>query len=254
MFELSTLVFEVLWEALELPPMPARIVVDQHGADSEERRRFVRRAEEEVRRGGWGTLREVKPQLAALLAVLAEHDRGLGWRELIGERRRAYLVERGEVAVQAIIAGERVRLARLRANHLVHALLYLLPEARPGSGRPVSVPTQTYQHAIQLAMEGKGAVEQRGLLRRAGVRPDQAEQLETVSRTTVNTGSISAYRGRRGQVKLAGSLAYTDTTAGRYLIVQRPDRAGVDYTSIVPADAKVLQRHVAEMLGTAAGW
>lgn len=254
MYVLSTLVFEVLWEALALPPMPGRIAVDQHGKDEEERRGYLRQAGEQVARQRLGSVREVKPALAELLELLATHDRALGWRELVGQRRRAYLAERGQTGVVAIVEGERIQISRQRANFLVPGLLHLLPPMPAGNGRAVSVPTETYQHAIQLAVDGKGTMEQRRLLRKAGVRGDQAEQLELLGRTTINTGAISVHRGKRGEVKLTGSLAYTDTSHGRYVILQRPDRSGVSYTSIMPADGKVLQRHVADLLGTAVAW
>ena len=254
MYVFSTLVFEVLWETLRLPLMPARIAVDQHGMNEEERRRFVREAEAEITRLRIGSLREVKPGLADLLGVLARHDRALGWRELVGSRHRAYLAASGSFAAQAIIVGEQVQVSRQHADHLITSLLGLLPAVPLGRGRAFSIPVEAYQRAVQLAADGKGTMEQRNLLRGAGVRADQAEQLELMTRTTVNTGSISVHRGKNGAVTLAGSLAYTDTTRGRYLLLQRPDRAGNSYMSIVPADEKVLNRHIAELLGTAVPW
>jgi hypothetical protein len=248
MVTMSTLVFEVLWEALRLPWMPVLLAVDQHGVDEEERRRYVAKAEAELARSRLGTLREVNPELSDLLGILGRHGRGLGWRELSGRRRRAYVAARGSVAAGAVIDGEQVSLSGLHSDHMTSWLLNLLPAAKPGVGSAYSIPTDVYRQGVQLAVDGKGSVAQRTWLRSAGVRGDQANRLEVLTRTTLNTAAISVHRGKPGEAKLVGSLAYTDTTQGRYLLVQRPDSAGNSYTSIIPADPKVIRHHIVELM------
>lgn len=245
---MSTLVFEVLWEALRLPLMPVSLAVDQHGVDEEERRRYVAEAEAEMARSRLGTLREVEPELADLLEILGRHGRGLGWREMSGQRRRAYVAARGPVAAGALIDGERVSLSSLHSDHMTTWFLNLLPEARSGVGSAYSIPTDVYQRGVQLAVDGKGSVAQRRWLRSAGVRGDQANQLEVLTRTTLNTAAISVHRGKYGEAKLIGSLAYTDTTQGRYLLLQRPDNAGNSYTTIIPADTRVIRHHITGLM------
>lgn len=244
------LVFEVLWEALSLPAMPARIAVDQHGVNEEERRHYRQQAEAEMARLGLGTLRDVNPKVSDLLELLASHSRGVGWRELLGHQRRAYAAARGSMAAWALLDNGLVSVSTVNPDRLINQILDVLPALPAGVGSAYSIPTDVYQRGVQIAVDGKGSTAQRQWLRNAGVHHHQADQLEVLTRTTFNTGSISVHRGKHGKTKLVGSLAYTDTQRGRYLLLQRPDRAGNSYTTIIPADTIVIRHHIAEIMQT----
>jgi hypothetical protein len=91
------------------------------------------------------------------------------------------------------------------------------------------------------ATDGSAA---RDVLRTAGVPGNDIERLLTLGRQAVAFGSIGVHRGSHGDVKLAGSLGYSDTPTGRYAIVRRDDHAGRSHTTVIPADPGALRSRV----------
>jgi EspG family len=242
LFTLSVLLFEVLWEELRLPPMPAPIAVVQHGATLEERARIRVAALAEADRLGLGTPPRLDGWLAASFDLLARHTRAVSLRELAGLRRRAYAVSDGPRGALAVVQGDRVSVSAIRGEYVVDELLALLPPLPAGPGGAVAVPSGVFELAMQSYTDGSSAA--RDALRAAGLNGKDAARLLTVGRQALSSGSIGLYQGAFGDVRLLGSMAYADTADGRYAIVRRADHAGRPYTSVIPTDLQGLRRRV----------
>lgn len=254
MFTISTTVYEVIWETLRLPAMPVRITIDQHGDTAAERERIRAAALAQAERLGLGRAPNLDAGLAALLALLADHDQAVDLRELNGRRRSAIAVASGRRGAMAAIEGEQIAIAPISGDHLVTEMLQLLPARRQGAGRTCSVRSGVLKHAMKALAVSTDSHRARTILRDNGVRDGDVEQLLHTARTGTESGSIGVYRrqpDRPGLPNPIGSLAYTDTPQGRYLVLRRADRAGDSYTTVIPTDLTGLRRRIQELLSAA---
>lgn len=248
MFTFSTTVYEVLWEALRLPPMPARIRIIQHGTTQDERRRLRAAALDEAARLGLGRPPDLDDRLVDLLDLLARHRRAVSLRELAGHRRRGYAAASGRYGALAVIEGDQVSIGGISGDHLADELLNLLPPLPAGPGRAMALPSTAFETAMKAYTDTSDSSSARDVLRAAGVGGKDIERLLTIGREAVGHGSIGVHQGEHGDVRLVGSLAYTDTPQGRYAIARRDDHAGQSHTSIIPTDVTGLRRRMHELL------
>jgi len=248
LFTFSTTVFEVLWEALRLPPMPAPIAVAQHGATFDERTQVRAAALAEAIRLGVGAPPELDYRLADLLDLMAHHTRAVSLRELAGWRRRAHAAANGRHGALAVIQGDRVSMFAIAGDHLAGELLALLPPLPAGPGRAVSAPSGAFEAAMTAYAHTSDSSAARDVLRAAGVSGKDIERLLMIGREAVGSGSIGVHKGPCGDVTLVGSLSYTDTARGRYAIMCRADHAGRSHTSVIPTDVHGLRRRLNDLL------
>jgi len=252
-FTISTTMFEVLWEALRLPPMPPRLAVRQHGTTLDERNELRDRTLADAARRGLRHPHRTDRDLAGLLDLLARHDRGVSLRELTNRRRRAYAAADGPYGAIGVIQDCQVSLYAVPGDHLVAELLKLLPRLPAGAGGAVSLPTTVFEAAMAAYSDPRDSTDARRVLTDAGVGGKHVERLLATARDLVDTGSIGVHTGRHTTVALTGSLGYTDTTSGRYTITRRDDHAGRSHTTVAPTDPDTLRRRVIELLGGRAG-
>ena len=254
MFAISTTIFEVLWDELRLPPMPARITIAQHGATLTDRVRIRDAALAEAQRLGLGRPPHLDRRLTDLLGVLARHERAVSLRELAGHRRRAYAAAGGRHGAMGVIHRERVSVHAIPGDHLARELLAMLPDLPAGPGSAVSVPSTAFDAAMPAYTDARDSAEARRILHDAGVGGRDLERLLTIARDTVNCGSIGVHKREHNNAKFVGSLGYADTSRGRYAIVRRDDRAGRSYTTVIPTDIDGLHKRLQRLLGVDAGW
>lgn len=248
MFSFSTTAYEVSWESLQLPAMPVRLAVDQHGRTAPARQRVRAAALAELRQLGLGQPPDLDHRLVAMLTLLARHDRAVDLRELAGRERSAVAVTSGGRGVLAAIEGQQIAIRAVSGDHIVAELLGLLPPAPPGRGRACSVRSDVLQHAMAALSTGTDNHQARVILREAGIRGGDVEHLLHTARSGVGASSIGVHRTARGRLRLVGTVAYTDTPGGRYITIRRDDPAGRSYTSLVPVDATGLRRHIQDLL------
>jgi hypothetical protein len=234
--------------------MPARIAVEQTGVTLAARSRVRAAALAEAERLGVGVPPGLDHRLAGLLDLLAHHTRAVSLRELAGRRRRAYAAASGRYGAMAVIHGDQVSIDTVSGDHLASELLTLLAPLPAGPGRAVSLPSNAFESAMTAYAHTTDSSEARRVLRAAGIGGKDIERLLTIGREADSSGSIGAHRGERDDVKLIGSIAYADTSRGRYAIGRRNDRAGRSHTTIAPTDLNDLRRRLHDLLGTDARW
>jgi hypothetical protein len=248
LFTLSTTVFEVLWEALRLPPMPAAVAVAQHGATLDERARIEAAALDEAGRLGLD-----EPPVPGLLELLARHSRAASLRELAGRRRRAYAAAHERRGALAVVERDRVSIGPVAGDHVVTELLALLAPLPAGPGRAVTLPATAFRAGLAAYADGRDSTAARGVLAAAGVSGKDIERLLTIGRESVGSGSIGVHAGEPGGAALVGSLGYVDIARGRYAIVRGTDHAARPHVSLVPVDHDGLRARLHVLLAGARG-
>jgi EspG family len=248
MFRFSIKVYDVLWEVLGLPPMPARIAVAQTGSTLAERSLVRAAALAETQQLGLGQPPEVDQRLIDLLDLLARHTRAVSMREIAGRCRRAYAAASGRYGALGVIEGDEVSIVPIFGDHLASELLRLLVPLPARPGRAVSMPSSIFTAAMQAYDDPIDSSQAHGILRNAGLDAKDIERVLTIGRQTIGSGSIGVHKGERESVKLIDSLGYIDARQGRYAIVERDDQAGQAYISVVPTDLDGLRKRIHKLL------
>jgi hypothetical protein len=226
---LSTVEFDVAWEALGLGHTPVVLNIPSPGRTHTERRRLVADA--------WAAMRHRG------LADTAGTDPGLGrlLRRLARPAARIELRAWGAVPLRAVAAGDAEEgvLARRRGDtvtvqpcaSLPAAIVRALPPAPAGPGQSVVVPTAAL-----------------GPSPGAGARPGDGTAAARILRQIDGRAQIGVVVADQWGVlhREPALLGTLDGPRGRYLVTH--DGA---WTTITPADARRLRQRVGDLLARA---
>lgn len=239
---LTTVEFDVVWEALGLGPTPVVLQLASPGRTHTERRRIVA--------GAWKAL----------------HARGPAWlsgvehllRVLAAPSVRAEVRAWGRATVRGVAAtgpDDAVVLARRREDAVVlepcpslpSAVVGLLPPAAPGPGRAAVVPT-----ASLVAAAGRPtSAGLRADLIDHGAAPDDAGPLARMLHGVDGRAQVGVLAADRWGVlrRLPDVLEILDGPRGRYLVTRTAD----GWTTVAPTDARRLRHRVGELLAGGPG-
>lgn len=282
---LTPMMFDFLWEELQLGEYPYPLTVPSHGETMDERASLRHQVDGQLRASGLkNPYGELEPVLHGSLLLLAFNTTSID---------AVHLLEAGSAPVSVLAAADGthgvlaahdergIRLRRIEPDGLVGEVLGLLPNAPRGTARSitlsldealrtqparVTVPSRTQAESQQpSAKKSRFGLSKQLLGLGTSTEPEPERTRKPLSERTAGSakedyallaaeprdrgGQIAANaRGESGTKHRAPVLAWFDTVSGRYLSMSRPGADGQDWVSIAGADAATLRRRVVELL------
>lgn len=244
---LSTLEFDVLWEHLGLGEMPLVLRVPSPGRTFTERRQLIGSAWRDLERRGLGRSVEPLPTLVGMLQVLATADQEIDGRFGATRGVRLLVAAAGDNAVFAVLSKHGLTLSQIPATGLAHHALSVLPNAGAGPGASITVRSTELDEA---AAEAATPAEFDLALRRRGVPARDAGILRLMVTKVQRHGQFGASaRTRLGhRCRAPHVIGFVDTEAGRYIQMRRTTTDGTAWSTISPADNRLLAQRLSELL------
>jgi hypothetical protein len=245
---LSTLEFDVLWEHLGLGEMPLVLTVPSPGRTRGERAVLVDRAWRSLADRGLGRPAGADPEVERLLRLLARPGREIDGRLWIRLRSLRLLIGgSGADAVFATLADDQVSVRPAAASGLAREALSVLPPGPAGPGESVTLPSADLEAAA--ADSATPEEFERQLLAR-GVRAQDAVALRTMVTKARRQGQFGASaRDRWGRrVRAQRVISFFDNPKGRYLQLRRTAPSGEAWSTISPADHRLLLGQLDDLL------
>ncbi|HEX4704233.1 MAG TPA: ESX secretion-associated protein EspG [Pseudonocardiaceae bacterium] len=248
---LSTLEFDVLWEAQRFPRRHVVLDVPSPGVTTNQRADLVRTAWVALTERGLADRGRAEPELADRLALLAYPERSVdGWiwtdREIRGLAAQA-----GRQAMLGVVDRDEVWLIPARDSSFVEAAVSMAGECPGGYGRSINLPQDTL-HAADLAADGdpKALIVQ---LEERDVPLGQAQILARMFAGITGRGQFGAERTVSGRNTRRANrvVAFHDTDSGRYLYLTRPSADGRIWATVTPSDNRGIANSVWELLDEA---
>lgn len=245
---LSPLEFDVLWEALDLPPKHVALNVPSPGMTHTERRELVAQAWRSLEERGLADGTRPDGDLLDRLTLLAHPELSIDSWVWTDRQISALTVVSGDGVAMCVLDGDEVWLIPARDTALVEAAVSIAGELVPGPGRSVSVPSEVLQDADT---EAKGDLHRFiRALDEHGVDLSDAQVLANMLSGSVLRGQVGVEHRRRDQrvARADRIVAFHDTPAGRYLYLRKPSTDGRQWSTVTPADNRRLAASVQELL------
>jgi hypothetical protein len=245
---LSTLEFDVLWEAERLPDRHVALDVPSPGETHTERAALVRQAFEELEQRGLAKNNRAVPELADWLALLAFPQTSIDSWVWTDHQISSLAVTGSGTGLLAVVEPNEVWLIPARDTAIADAAVSIAGVVPAGRGFSVSVATELLQAADARAHGSTG--ELAGALKESGVPASDANTLAAMLSGMGTRGQFGAERRQRDQqIRRADRVvAFHDTPDGRYGYLARRNRSGQSWSTITPADNTMLAQWVRELL------
>ncbi|MBP2339716.1 hypothetical protein JOF41_005894 [Saccharothrix coeruleofusca] len=246
---LSTLEFDVAWEAERLTRRNVALDVPSPGVTHTERARLVDQAWESLQARGLAARRRLDPELADAFALLANPQVSVDiWIWVDRRKIKGLAAASGEDAVLGVVDGDEVWLIEARASALAEAAVSVAGEVPAGYGRSISLPNDLLRAAADEA--GRNADKLVLALERRGLPLHEAQELAAMCDGMGTRGQFGAERARAGgpPARAGRVVAWHDTPSGRYLHQVRPSSDGRSWSTITPIDNARLAGCVWELL------
>ncbi|GLZ33274.1 ESX secretion-associated protein EspG [Lentzea sp. NBRC 105346] len=235
---LSTLEFDVAWEAERLPKRNVALDVPSPGMTYEERAQYVARAWESLEGRGLASRGRVVPELADGFALLANPQMSIDIWIKADRSITGVAAASGDEAILAVIDGEEVWLIEARATALAEAAVSVAGEMPAGYGRSISAPYEAITKASAKA--GRNAPDLIMALEEQGIRLGDAQELAGMVDGMSVVGQFGVERGGRRADRV---VAFHDNPSGRFLRLLRGD-----WCTVTPADNHRLASCIWELL------
>lgn len=239
---ISTLAYDVLWEAEQLGPRHTTLSMPSSLYTDEERRGRLRDALDWLRQRGLAERGLPHPDLRDTLHLLARCDQEFyGWITLDSEHQiGAVAAVRGAEAVLAVLDGDSLALTPIRPDSACDVLIGQLPPVPAAAGRSISVPEREYSDDS----EGTQPAEGFSVMVRSTTNSD-ADRLRRLMREP-RTGAGQLYVATRDRFgkrhRCERPLAYIDTPGGRWLTLVEANSTGDRWIVASPATPADLAR------------
>lgn len=251
-FELSHQAFYEVWKYFELGTKPLTLNVLPQGVVQSERKEAEDRAWDELRRLGIND-RDRADDIYGLLLPLQRYERtfDITYRYLVdGEdcRKSGMVAEARGSATLALRSEKSVRLAGMRPDSMMRALLGVLPEIQAGPGKGVSLRSAQFDEAAAGAGSSNRAMSE-GLVRR-GVRKEDARNLVEMAGSKRIAfaqfgASIMDTHGRR---RRAAMVTNCFATASGWYMMEESRRGSEPWTTFAPTDKARMRSRVQDLL------
>lgn len=244
---ISALEFDVLWEHLRLGEMPLVLRVPSPGRTYTERRELVAEVWQALEARSLGRRLSVDERLARLLWLLDQPDQEVDGRLGASRGMRVLVAARGDAAVFATLSKRGLMLAEAPVTGLAREALSWLPPVAAGVGESVTVRSAVLDAA---AAEADTAEEFEFALCGHGMRVRDAAILRGMMTGVRRQGQFgAAARNRWGHRRRAPHVVgFFDTDAGRYLQVRAATEDGESWSTVSPADNRLLVQQVEALL------
>lgn len=248
---LSSLEFDVLWEAERLPARHVALNVPSPGATHSERAELIESAWGSLNERGLASGRRASGDLLDTIGVLANPQACVDVWAWTDRRISALVASSGGHATLAVVDGEEVWLIPARDTALAESAVSVIGELGAGVGQSISLP-----HAVLVEADAEAGVDAHALvtaLEDRGIELWRAQELAGMFLGAVARGQFGAQRrGSDGKMRRASRVAaFHDTDAGRYLFQLRRNADGQDWATVTPADNRLLAQRVWELLDEA---
>jgi EspG family len=244
---ISALEFDVLWEHLRLAEMPLVLRVPSPGRTYTERRELVARAWQSLADRGLGRQLTVADRLAQLLRLLEYPDREIDGRFGATKGVRLLVAATGDDAVFALLTKRDLTLVEIPATGLAREALAALPAVPAGPGESITMRAEDLDAAAASATSPEAfelALCRRGLSTRdAGVLRTMLGNVQRQGQFGAAARNRWSHRRRAPHV-----IGFFDTTAGRYLQLRQTAPDGTAWSTISPADTRMLTSQLSDLL------
>lgn len=246
---LSTVEFDVLWEAERLGSRHVALSTPSPGRTHAERAEVVQKAWHSLADRGLARGNRADGDLLDLMGMLANPVVSIDVWAWADHQVSGLAVSTGTYAVLGIVDGGEFWLVPARSSTLAESAVSVIGELTPGVGQTVSLPHQVLVDAATQA--GGDAHALITALQDRGMPLFQAQELAGMLFGQVARGQFGAERrGKGGTTRRAERVvAFHDTDAGRYLMQREQNSDGVDWCTVTPADNALLAERVWELLG-----
>lgn len=253
--ELSEQAFHLAWQHFRLGTKPLLLNVLPEGITERQRRDAEQRAEQELRRLGFGD-RDAEDDISGVFFPLNHYRNSfdLVYRYLTeqGEHRRTALAAVGPGSAALVVREDGVvRMRQLRSDDVPHrAVVGVLSGLSPGPGKAVSVPSEQLDAAAGEAGDSDRAMRE-ALLRR-GVRRDDASALvDMAGGERVGYAQFGAAQmDQRGNRFRSGTVSNCFATAKGWYLMEETRRSGQAWTTFAPIDHNRMTERVRELTRT----
>ncbi|HEX3651137.1 MAG TPA: ESX secretion-associated protein EspG [Pseudonocardiaceae bacterium] len=242
---ISTLEFDVLWEHLRLVEMPLVLRVRSPGRTFTERRQLTAEVWRSLEQRGLGERLSVDPRLAHLLRLLEKPDREIDGRFGASRGVRLLVAATGDHGVFALLSKRGLMLSEAPVTGLAGQALSGLPVVDAGPGESITVPSPVLDAAGARSPEDFELA-----LCRNGLSARDAGVLRTMVTGVHRQGQFGASaRNQWGHRRRARHVVgFFDTTGGRYLQLRTTAEDGTAWSTVSPADNRLLVRQLSELL------
>jgi hypothetical protein len=252
---ISPLEFDVLWDHLRLGELPLVLRVPSPGRTFAERRQLTAEVWQALEQRGLGHRLSVDDRLARLLRLLEKPDREIDGRFGATRGVRLLVAATKDDAVFAVLSKRGLVLSETAVTGLAREALSPLPVVAAGPGESITVRSSVLDAAAGAATTPE-AFEL--ALCRHDVRVRDASILRTMVAGVRRQGQFgAAARNRWGHRRRAQHVVgFFDTDHGRYLQLRTAAEDGQVWSTISPADNRLLTQQLSDLLTaitTAAG-
>ncbi|GAA2802858.1 ESX secretion-associated protein EspG [Saccharopolyspora taberi] len=250
--ELSTQAFHEVWKHFNLGAKPIVLNVLSEGVLESERRAAEQRAWDELRRIGFGD-RDREDDIHGLFLPLQRYERAfdITFRQQVGDEQRQVTGMVANVRSHATLAvrtDTSVQLQALPAEAMVRALLSVLPDAKAGPGRAVSVASSTLAAVARAAGSSDRAMADG--LGQSGVRREDARALVEMAggkRTAWAQIGVSVMDGH-GKRTRGPMVTNCFANAKGWYLLEESTRSGEPWTTVAPIDKARIGPRVENLL------
>ena len=241
---ITALEFDVLWQHLDLGPMPLVLKVPSPGKTELERARLVRQAWDGIGKKGLGRQVDLDDNLVGMLRLLSRPQREVDGRLWLDKRVRVVAASREDQAVLAVLSGDELTLTSADVTGLARHAMSVLPEAAAGPGHSVTLRSADFEAAAKAAVKPDDLSAE---LQDRGLRKSDADVLGEMIGPVQRQGQFgAAARDKWGmRVRFGRVLSFFDTEAGRYLQLKSEDDD--PWVTISPVDHRRLRQHLVEL-------
>jgi hypothetical protein len=189
----------------------------------------------------------VHPRLQHLLRLMENPDREIDGRFGATRGVRLLVAARGDDAVFAVLSKRGLVLSEAPVTGLAREALSVLPAVAPGFGESITVRSTTVDTA---AADAATPEEFELALCRNGLRVRDAGVLRSMVTGVRRQGQFGASaRNRWGHRRRASHVVgFFDTDAGRYLQLRTAGEDGQSWSTISPADNRLLVQQLSDLL------
>jgi hypothetical protein len=249
---LSRLDFDVLWENERFPRRHVALNVPSPGETHTERARLVQETWRSLERRGLAERGRATPSVSDDLALLAYPRRAVYGFIWVPDRKISLLAaSNGGSAVMGVVDGDEVWLIKSRDESIADSAVSVAGDMRPGPGQSISLPTALLTGADARA---KGDPQRLVLeLSDENVPLGQAQALVGMlaGMTTRGQFGVETAQGAERPRRASRVVAFHDTPNGRYLHLVKPSADRTEWSTITPADNRLLATSVRELLDEA---
>ncbi|HEX4703773.1 MAG TPA: ESX secretion-associated protein EspG [Pseudonocardiaceae bacterium] len=245
---------DVIGDALELDVRPFPFQFPVHGELVEDRIRLIKAAERTLTAKGLIDGARFVDDVPDLLGVFARGRLAIAMLGSVdGESFYARAVTDDRMAVLATQHGQSVQFDPVTPTSMVRAILSLLPPARPGLGRSVTITTDPPTTARPATDEDLGGKHYLQAVRppqdSAGTQPAMIQEIMRRPRQGSGYFSVTV-RGRNARESTPLTMNWLDTDSGRYVVIPTAAADGRLHVTYTPADQVRLEQSLSRLVHT----